>query len=179
MTKIIAFDFDGVLHKSVFFEEHGQGHPNELCLKSLKDKYKKFKDCVINPVIKDLIIKKKEEKNKIYIVTHNNLIEGIKEFLKVNGIFEYIEEIFSVKGSKYKKLNEIQADEFYDDSINVINDVLNDCNNEYCPKIFQVFPLEKGENQIVQINKQFGGNNVYYKKYLKYKKKYIDLKNSF
>ena len=164
MTKVIAFDFDGVLHKSVFFEEHGQGHPNELCLRSLKDKYQNFKDCNINPVIKELIIENYKKNNKIFIVTHNNLIEGIKNFLKVNGIFEYIEEIFSVKGSKYKKLNEIKADEFYDDSINVINDVLNDCNNEYCPKIFQVFPLEKRENQIVEINKQLGGNNVYYKK---------------
>ena len=37
MTKIVAFDFDGVIHKSVFYEKHGQGHPDNKCLISLKN----------------------------------------------------------------------------------------------------------------------------------------------
>ena len=62
MTKIIAFDFDGVLHKSVYYENYGQGHPDNKCLKSLKNNYKNFKDCKINSKIKNIILKEYKKK---------------------------------------------------------------------------------------------------------------------
>lgn len=169
--KIVAFDFDGVFHKSIYYEKniYGQGHP--------KCKLDKLENC--KPFIKThKLIKEKYNKGYLVdIVTHNPDIKGIKKFLKRNKMSKYINNIYSVDGNKGIKLKELNAVEFYDDTNGVLEVVLQYCKEgNFCTKLFKVNPLK---NTIERYRSQFTKEQgFFFYKYVKYRTLYKKMKKT-
>jgi len=166
---IIAFDFDGVFHKSIYYEKniYGQGHP--------KCKLDKLENCKPFIKIHELIKIKDKKGYLIDIVTHNPNIKGIKKFLKKNNMLKYINNIYSVDGNKGIKLKELNALEFYDDTNGVLEVVLQYCKEgNFCTKLFKVDPLK---NTIKKYKSKFSKEQgeLFYK-YVKYRTLYKEMK---
>ena len=137
-NEIIAFDFDGVFHKSVYYDSSGQGHPKcpsnrlEMCEPFLK--------------IHEIVKEKYKKGYYIAIVTHNSNKNGIKKFLEKNDMLKYIHFIYHVRGDKSEKLKKLNVVEFYDDSDRVLKEIYNFCksqSNQFCNKIFKVDPINE------------------------------------
>lgn len=123
---IISFDFDGVLHKCVLKPtQSGQVHSKFTTKKDL------IKNNCINTAmvnfIKTLLLMKK----KIYIVSHNTILNkvGIYKFLQYYNINIPISNILISLGNKYNELEKIQAQVHIDDSLNVLFDINNEIHN--------------------------------------------------
>tara|TARA_Y100000589_G_C26888005_1_gene520853 strand:+ start:10 stop:519 length:510 start_codon:yes stop_codon:yes gene_type:complete len=120
-NKKVAFDFDGVIHLSVYRpDKSGQVHPIE----EIRNNASKLK---LNIKIYNKIKQYYENGYEIYIVTHRYESERntVNEFCEINKLNSFIKEenIFHVRGNKGDHMNKNNIFILYDDSVNVLKDV--------------------------------------------------------
>jgi hydroxymethylpyrimidine pyrophosphatase-like HAD family hydrolase len=156
--EVHAFDFDGVVHKSVYFAKNGQGHPF-ACGHDRDPQY-------LLPFSKmnQFILNKKEKGANLYIISANSL-DRIKRTVK-NDHFKsdaiankfqkayfattpLFNEIIFHKSHKYQTLKEKKVTHFYDDSPSTFDKIFDSREKDHdqetykLPKMFQIFPVEQ------------------------------------
>ena len=152
----IGYDFDGVLHISVTKPDpNGQIHP----LPHLRHSPYQMQP---NQIIVKQIISQYNQGNKIFIISHRlskNSHNTICSFLgrqdvNLTNIIN-CKNIYLIKGNKGVILKKMNIQTFYDDSLNVLNDIINGYSNI---KLYLVSPYNQSitpyNNQKNQVNNQ-------------------------
>jgi endonuclease/exonuclease/phosphatase family metal-dependent hydrolase len=136
LNKKIGLDFDGIFHNSVYYSDssngiiNGQGYPNKII-----NKENRFKFILDDKDIMD---------NDLYIISanHKNNINKILNIISEN--FDSSKITYNTF-DKYDKIVELNLDEFYDDSLIIIIQILekNKTENKLKKdfKLFWVLPL--------------------------------------
>lgn len=115
---VIVYDFDGVLHTCATKPDpNGQVHP----LYWTPDDLVKH-DCM-NTSIKNDIAYYKKNGFTVHILSNNTALgtDGIRKVLSTWGI--HVNNVFVVHGNKASKLKDLQANVFFDDSMNRVREV--------------------------------------------------------
>jgi hypothetical protein len=114
--EVISYDFDGVLHKDMYYTSNGQGHPKSHTKKRLKP-------------IRIMLDKFNKDKNKydVHIITHRSQKSRklIYDFLKNNKIYLPYRKIHTIGYKKNKSITikKIKSKIHYEDSVNVLKDI--------------------------------------------------------
>ena len=112
----VSYDFDGVLHKDMYYTDNGQGHPVSHTKKKLTP-------------IKMMINKFSKDKNNydVHIITHRGKKSKklIYKFLKRNNIYLPYRKIHTIghKKNKSHTIKKIKSIKHYEDSTNVLKDI--------------------------------------------------------
>ena len=114
--EVVSYDFDGVLHKDMYYTSDGQGHPHS----HTKTKLKPIK-MMLNKFNKD------KDKYDVHIITHRRKKSRklIYEFLKNNKIYLPYKKIHTIGPNKNKSytIKKIKSKKHYEDSVNVLRDI--------------------------------------------------------
>lgn len=148
-TKHIGYDFDGVIHKSVYFDDKGQGQPN--------DYHSGDNECFVEIIelikvchklgYKQSIITNRGIKSLPYV--RQQLDKCFGNMLGL-AIFPDVDIKF-VHGDKSNTIRSLMLDEFYDDSPNKIAEISKNINTfKQGFTLYQTFPLE-ANNKIRKI----------------------------
>lgn len=160
----IGYDFDGVLHRDINkYTINGQGHPFFK---------KNIKDYIPNLNIIDKIKREIFEGNNVYIITRNP--NDKSDFLKKYNLDYFLENnhifVASIDKPKYKYIEELNITEFTEDSINELNNIIDNISHPI--KLFLILTFKNysdKEAEIINYSKENRKeiNKLFYK-YLKY-----------
>jgi len=145
----VAFDFDGVIHTEVTLTDgNGQRHPNKGLNYIPKTPFNK---------IIDLIKIYHENKYNIYIITSRNskskniVIKTLYDFK----IYHLIKQIYFTgdthNGDKTVLLDELNINDFYDDSVYHFNCVINEKRKNKLKNLNRFYLTKPEKNDILRI----------------------------
>lgn len=144
---IIAYDFDGVFHKTV-------GKPDTFNQRSSESDidYKPF-DKIIDKIASEIV------NNKIFIVTarsdSNQNVSEIKKFIKKTKLSDFYDDIYKIYTNDFTKvfaLRNIMANEFYDDSLLRINEVYKAKQAGLLPNLQNIYLVRPESDDWIAIN---------------------------
>lgn len=140
-----GYDFDGVLHTSVTEPDSlGQRHPEsgEGPFTPFEKIIKKIKNNIING-------------DNVYIITARSSFEKlvVKKFLDENGLSELKDRVyFTDNQDKTTILNNLQINEFYDDSCLRINELDSKMKNKLLPNLEKLYFVEPEKLSWIEVN---------------------------